>query len=124
MRICFDLDETLCTGYPYEKARPLHEAIAVVNSLKEKGHTIIIYTARRMSKHKGNIGKVLEEVGKLTFEQLDNWGIVYDELYFGKPSADYYIDDKAINACFINELLDIVENENGCRPSINKRNCK
>jgi hypothetical protein len=28
--------------------------------------------------------------------QLELWGCKYHELIMGKPSADYYIDDKAI----------------------------
>ena len=112
MRICFDLDETLCTGYPYEEARPLEGAIAVVNALKEEGHVIIIHTARRMGRRQGNIGKVIKEVGKLTLEQLDRWGVQYDEMVFGKPSADFYVDDKAINAVEIPQLLDIIRSSN------------
>ena len=59
------------------------------------GHTIIIHTARRMKTHEGNVGKILADVAKITFETLDNFGIPYDEVYFGKPIADYYIDDKS-----------------------------
>ena len=34
----------------------------------------------------------------LTKMQLDIWGCKYHELILGKPSADYYIDDKAVNS--------------------------
>ena len=34
---------------------------------------------------------------KQTYKQLKNWGLKFDELYFGKPSADFYIDDKSLN---------------------------
>ena len=36
-------------------------------------------------------------IGKITFDTLDKYDIPYDEIYFGKPYADYYIDDLAIN---------------------------
>ena len=49
----------------------------------------------------GNIGKVNATIGKITFDILDKFNIPYDELYFGKPYADVYIDDLAIN-CFDN----------------------
>lgn len=98
MRICFDLDETLCTGYPYNTAVPLKDRISIVNRLKASGHVIIIYTARGMGSSGGNTAKAIKNIGKLTLEQLDAWGVKYDEIVFGKPSADYYIDDKGINA--------------------------
>ena len=108
MRLCFDLDETLCTGYPYEECRPIPEAIDVVNSLKKKGCVIIIHTARGMNTYQGNTGKVVKNLGKLTLEQLNAWGVEYDEIVFGKPSADFYIDDKAISAAFIPKLKEFL----------------
>jgi len=95
MRYVFDLDETLCTGYPYEKATSIQHNINKLNCLHEEGHTIIINTARGMGRTKGNVGRALALIGKLTFEQLEEWGVLYDEIYFGKPSADRYFDDKA-----------------------------
>ena len=39
-----------------------------------------------------------EEVLKpLTLLQLDIWGCKYHELIMGKPHADLFIDDKAMN---------------------------
>ena len=32
----------------------------------------------------------------MTKKQLDNWGINYHSLFLGKPSGDFYIDDKGI----------------------------
>ena len=52
-----------------------------------------------MKTHNGNIGKINSYIGKLTFETLDKFKIPYDEIYFGKPYADFYIDDLALN-CF------------------------
>ena len=40
----------------------------------------------------GNCGRALADVGKLTFEQLEAFGIPYDEVVFGKPHADVYVD--------------------------------
>ena len=108
MRICFDLDETLCTGYPYIDARPIRESIEVVNRLKDSGHVIIIHTARGMSSSQGSLGKIVKDIGKLTLEQLDSWGVEYDEIVFGKPSADFYIDDKGINAALMPQLEQII----------------
>lgn len=100
-RYCFDLDNTLVT-YPriagdYTTVDPIPSTIEILKYLKKMGHTIVIYTARRMNTHHGNIGKVLADIGKITFDTLDKFQIPYDEIYFGKPYADFYIDDSAIS---------------------------
>jgi capsule biosynthesis phosphatase len=100
-RYCFDLDNTLVT-YPkitgdYETVEPIQHTIDFLKYLKKIGHTIIIYTARRMNTHKGNVGKVVANVGKITLDTLEKFDIPYDEIHFGKPYADYYIDDLAIS---------------------------
>lgn len=100
-RICFDLDNTLVT-YPkvvgdYTTVEPIQKNINLCNYLKNLGHTIIIYTARRMRTHGGNTGKIIQEVGKITLDTLDKFNIQYDEIYFGKPYAHFYIDDLAVN---------------------------
>ena len=101
-RICFDFDNTLVT-YPkipadYTSVEPINENVEFVRFLKKLGCTIIIYTARRMKTHNGNVGKITADVGKITIDTLENFEIPYDELYFGKPYAHAYIDDLVINA--------------------------
>jgi hypothetical protein len=51
-----------------------------------------------MKTYNGNIGNVMQNIGKITFDTLEKFNIPYDEIYFGKPYADFYIDDLAINA--------------------------
>ena len=102
-RICFDLDNTLVT-HPkvygdYTTVEPITKNINYLKYLKSFGNTIIIYTARRMRTHSGNVGKINADVGKITFDTLDKFDVPYDEIYFGKPYADVYIDDLALN-CF------------------------
>ena len=104
-RICFDLDNTL-VSYPkikndYTSVEPIYHNINFLKYLKSFGHTIIIHTARRMKTHKGNVGKCLCDIGKITFDTLSKFDIPFDEIYFGKPYADIYIDDLALN-CFDN----------------------
>jgi len=98
MRICYDLDGTLCEGYPYESAKPLKGAAEHLKYVQSRGHTIIIQTARGMGSSSGNVGKAIASIALLTLSQLDSWGFVYDEIYFGKPAADLYIDDKGLPA--------------------------
>jgi capsule biosynthesis phosphatase len=104
-RICFDLDNTLVT-YPkikndYTSVKPIHYNINFLKYLKSFGNTIIIHTARRMKTYQGNVGKCLCDIGKITFDTLNKFDIPFDEIYFGKPHADIYIDDLAVN-CYDN----------------------
>ena len=89
MKYVFDLDGTLCTHEKnYNDAMPIVDRIYQVNCLFESGHTIVVFTAR------GYETKIDWE--EITVLQLKAWGLKYHELLFGKPSADFYIDDKAI----------------------------
>ena len=102
LRVCFDLDNTLVT-HPtiqgdYTSVLPIQRNIDYLRLLHRLGHTIIIYTARRFRTHKGNVGAIVADIGKVTFDTLDKFGIPYDEIFFGKPYAQYYIDDLAVNA--------------------------
>ena len=107
LRICFDLDNTL-VSYPtvvgdYSTVKPINKNITLLKSLKKDGHEIIIYTARRMKTHNGNVGKVIKDIAGVTIDTLEKFNIDYDELIFGKPIADIYIDDRAINP-YINDI--------------------
>lgn len=107
LRICFDLDNTL-VSYPtiagdYSTVKPIAHNISLLKKLRDDGHEIIIYTARRMKTHGGNVGKVIKDIAGITIDTLERLNIEYDELIFGKPIADIYIDDRAINP-FINDL--------------------
>ncbi|KAJ6439792.1 phosphatase iiic [Purpureocillium lavendulum] len=101
-RFCFDLDMTL-VGFPtvpgdYSTCPPIEKNIRLVKQLYNAGHYIIIHTARRMRTHGGNVGAVIADIGPITFAQLTSYGIPFHEVYFGKPYADAYVDDLAVNA--------------------------
>jgi len=110
MRICFDLDGTLCVGWPYDTAKPVPGASSLLKSLRDKGHTIIIQTARGMGTAKSVAGVAIKNIGLLTLKQLDEWGFEYDEIYFGKPDADVFVDDKAFHASMISKLEKCIDN--------------
>lgn len=102
LRFCFDLDNTL-VSYPveqgdYNSVKPILKNIEYLKFLKNCGHHIIIYTARRMKTHNGNISAVISDIKDITVDTLEKFKIPYDELIFGKPYADFYIDDLAINS--------------------------
>lgn len=97
MIIYVDIDETICfypdeTSGPrdYSGALPLKDRIEKVNSLYEKGNTIVYWTAR------GTVTGI--DWRKLTEKQLENWGAKHHELKMGKPAYDLFIDDKNINS--------------------------
>ena len=102
-RFCFDLDLTLVTSPKirgdYTSVQPITDNIRMVQRLSKQNHYIIIHTARRMVTHSANVGKIIADVGQITLDTLQEFNIPYDELHFGKPYADFYIDDKAIDAC-------------------------
>ena len=100
MRICIDLDGTICKlkkeDELYTQAEPYADAINAIRKLKSQGHYIIIYTARRMRTHGGNIGLVTADIAAITIKWLTDNDVQYDEIHFGKPYANVYIDDLAI----------------------------
>ncbi len=100
-RFCFDLDGTLCT-FPinghYHTIKPIEKNIKKLKHLHSLGHTIIIQTARGMGSNSGNAGAALANRQKDVFEFLQKHEIPYEEIYFGKPQANFYIDDLAVSA--------------------------
>lgn len=100
MRIAIDLDGTICPikepNQSYSDLEPLPGAAERIRELRAAGHYIIILTARNMATCQSNLGKVMKNVGKLTLDWLEKYGIEYDEIYFGKPNAEVYLDDRAV----------------------------
>jgi len=98
MILCFDLDNVLCRTIKnnYKKSRPIKKNINLVNELYDKGYFIKIFTARYMGRNNENATKAKKDAKNLTETQLKKWKIKYHKLIFGKPSFDFYIDDKSI----------------------------
>lgn len=101
LRVVFDLDNTIVT-YPhiykdYTTVQPNNHIIQFIQYLKDKGHEVIVHTARKMLTHQNNVGKIIKDIGVETINQLKRMGVDFDEIYFGKPYGDLYIDDKAFN---------------------------
>ncbi|MBX9977178.1 MAG: hypothetical protein K2X98_02880 [Alphaproteobacteria bacterium] len=88
---CFDIDGTLCTNTEgrYEDALPMTDRIGKLNALFDEGHTIVLFTAR------GSTTGI--DWRDTTEGQMERWGVKYHKLLLGKPYADVYIDDKAVN---------------------------
>ncbi len=92
MIYCFDIDGTLCDDKlgDYQNSTPYWDVINKVNQLYDEGHIIKIFTGRG--------SKTGIDWKEFTINQLKSWGVKYHELVFGKPEADVFVDDKAINA--------------------------
>jgi capsule biosynthesis phosphatase len=99
MRIVIDIDGTISElkklGQTYDSININEGALAKIRALKKAGHYIILQTARHMKTCNGDLGQVVAKVGKQTLDWLELNNVPYDEIYFGKPYADVYIDDLA-----------------------------
>lgn len=87
-----DIDGTICTQTPdndYTKAEPFYHRIQVLNNMYDYGNEIHYWTARGSSSGK--------DWTELTHQQLRDWGCKYTSLSLGKPTYDYWIDDKSVH---------------------------
>ena len=96
---CFDLDNVLCKtpASNYKKSKPIKRNINILSTLKKRGHYIKIFTARYMGRNNENAEIVKKKYYRKIYNQLKKWKINFDELIVGKPSYDYFIDDKCHN---------------------------
>jgi hypothetical protein len=94
--ICFDLDNTICISHKnhYQKSKPIKRNIKFINLLFNKGYYIKIFTSRFMGRSNEQASLAKKKGFKFTKKQLSDWGLKYDELIFGKPSYDLFVDDK------------------------------
>ena len=89
--IYVDIDETICKtseDRKYENSTPIYENINKINSLYDKGHTIVYWTARGSRKQINWYD--------LTHKQLNDWGAKFHELRVDKPYYDLFVDDKTL----------------------------
>ena len=93
--ICFDLDGVLCLtkGNNYLLSKPIKKNIKFTNKLN-KDYKIIIFTSRFMGRNNDNVSKANKQGYEFTKKQLKKWNVKYSKLILGKPSYDFYIDDK------------------------------
>eukprot|EP00965_Chrysotila_dentata_P137015 4532256-Pleurochrysis_carterae.AAC.1 len=95
-RFCFALDGVLVTPPEVEgdlsTVKPIEKNIKLVRELKLFGHYIIITTSRMMADLGGNVNAVIARCGFVTLQTLAELSIPYDEIHFGQPHADLYID--------------------------------
>lgn len=88
--IIVDIDKTILAGSDYYDSYAIDDRISIINSLHDKGHTIIYWTSRGATTGLNWF--------QVTYDQLIKAGAKFTELRMGKPSYDAWIDDKAINS--------------------------
>lgn len=90
-QIVFDIDGIVTEetkGFGEEKymnRTPVNETIETIKDYKGRGFKIVLHTAR------------YKEDRNITEKWLNKHDVPYDKLILGKPQADKYIDDKAVN---------------------------
>lgn len=100
-RFVFDIDGVIAKLEPqlnYEQTSANERMVRIINKLYDMGNEIILFTAR------GYVTGI--DWTETTRKQMEAWGVKYHQLIFGKPNADYYIDDKMLD---MNRLYDIFE---------------
>lgn len=99
IKLVFDIDDTICNNKnrDYENAIPFKDVIKKINKLHKQGAKITLYTSRGMVSCNGDIDKIIKKNKAVLEKWLEKNKVEYDELIFGKPLGDMYIDDKAIN---------------------------
>jgi hypothetical protein len=99
----FDIDGVIATIVPtndYALAGPMVDNIKRLNRLYDAGNTIVLFTAR------GTVTGI--NWSDVTQKQMLTWGVKYHRLHFGKPAADYYIDDKMIGLDTLAQLDKVI----------------
>lgn len=95
-KYCIDIDgviASLTSDNDYSKAEPIVENIQKINLLFESGHNITLFTAR------GSATGI--DWSEITRAQLLKWRVKHHLLLFGKPAADFYIDDRNLDISMI-----------------------
>lgn len=96
--LVIDIDDTISFTYnrDFDNSVPNQLVIDRINELYDEGWNIILYTARG-----GKSCKTLEEKEAKYRLITEKWllknNVKYHSLMFGKPNADYYVDDKNIS---------------------------
>ena len=109
-KLIVDIDNTItinASSKEYSKKSPNLEVISKLHEYKKRGFEIILFTARNMYTHQGDLGKINARTAPILAEWLAEHNVPYDGLIFGKPwcgEGGFYVDDKAIRPSEFTEL--------------------
>jgi len=111
-KLIVDLDNTITRESEASyKDKPVNQdVVAKLVEYKAMGFSIVIFTARNMRTHEGNIGKINIYTLPTIINWLDEHNVPYDEIIVGKPwcgNEGFYVDDRAIRPSeFISKSFD------------------
>ena len=100
MRFVIDIDDTISEwndNRDYLNFVPKQKTIDKINQLYDVGHYIILFTARGMMSENKRIGYINKFIKPPLEQWLEKHNVKHHELIMGKPSGDYYIDDKNLS---------------------------
>jgi trehalose-6-phosphatase len=100
--IMVDLDGVICSEEQFFNrplAQPIPGAREALQKLRAAGHTVVIYTARSWGEY------------RVTRSWLETHGFEYDGLHMGKPVADVWIDDRALQFNNWNDTLSQLDSD-------------
>lgn len=109
-KLIVDIDNTITihdSSKEYSQKIPNLEVIRKLHEYKNNGFEIILYTARNMYTHQGDLGKINAMTAPTLVEWLTKHKVPYDGLILGKPwcgDGGFYVDDKAIRPAEFTEL--------------------
>ena len=101
-----DIDDTILTTplkengkYDYDRSEPILPIINKLQTLKQEGHTIFLFTARGMKTYQGDV-EIIKQVHRERLEQfIKKWEVPCDNLIFGKPWGPnpIYLDNRTLS---------------------------
>lgn len=97
----FDIDGVIAKiqkDLDYALSEPNQRMVDIINKLYDYGNKIVLFTARGYVTGK--------DWSTVTEDQMKRCGVKYHELKFGKPNADYYVDDKMLSLERLYHLFD------------------
>ena len=117
--INFDVDGVIAANNNgnYAEAKPYLHAIEQINKAYDKGYYIKLCTARYGDREHGALYKIYQRGFQELVDWMNHYGVKYDEIIMGKPSADLYVDDKG---CKIESSKGLIDWENNFWPALEK----
>lgn len=123
-KLVVDLDSTITLGdtSDYLNVSPNLEVIKQLETYKNNGFIITIFTARNMRTYEGNIGLINVHTLPTITGWLAKHSVPYDEIIVGKPwcgKEGFYIDDRAIRpseftSMSFEEITELLDKEKLC----------
>lgn len=119
-KLIVDIDNTVTvhdSSKDYATKLPNVSVIEKLREYKSEGFEIVLFTARNMYTHQGDLGKINAQTAPVLLQWLEEHDVPYDGIIFGKPwcgEGGFYVDDKAIRPSeFVNssyeEILGLLE---------------